>query len=139
MPIKTLQDESPTLNLTPMIDVVFTLIIFFMVGTRFAHKERKIDLQLPQVGAVAALTAAPEKRTINVYRDGSITLDRHAVTLAELEQQLRTTQAQYAQLGVTIRGDADGPFRHVADVLSTCRSAGIEELGIVVRLADRPQ
>ncbi|MEM7317376.1 MAG: biopolymer transporter ExbD, partial [Planctomycetota bacterium] len=69
MPLKTYQDEQPTLNLTPMIDVVFLLIIFFMVGTRFADNERKIELDLPTVGEVSALSAAPQMRVVHVLQD----------------------------------------------------------------------
>ena len=72
MPIKTHHDDQPTLNLTPMIDIVFLLIIFFMVGTKFAEMERQIKLEVPTVKQFGALTAAPEKRVINVYRDGTI-------------------------------------------------------------------
>ena len=50
MPLKTHQDEQPTLNLTPMIDIVFLLIIFFMVGTKFAEMERTVQLEVPKVG-----------------------------------------------------------------------------------------
>lgn len=49
MPLKTHTDEQPSLNLTSMIDVVFLLIIFFMVGTKFTELERKIGLQVPEV------------------------------------------------------------------------------------------
>ena len=77
-------DEIPTLNLTSMIDVLFLLIIFFMVGTKFVESDRQIELKLPQVKAGGALSAAPEKKVINVYQDGQITLDRKNVTLDEL-------------------------------------------------------
>ena len=60
MPLKTQQDEHPTLNMTPMIDVVFLLLIFFMVATSFAKIERDIELELPEVAAAAALTSAPK-------------------------------------------------------------------------------
>ena len=59
MPLKTLVDDAPTLNLTPMIDVVFLLIIFFMVGTKFTELERTIALQVPQVSSAVPLSAAP--------------------------------------------------------------------------------
>ena len=49
MPLKTHPDEQPALNLTPMIDIVFLLIIFFMVGTKFAEWESKLTLKVPQV------------------------------------------------------------------------------------------
>ena len=53
MPLKTHQDEMPAINLTPMIDIVFNLIIFFMVSTRFTEIERKVDLSVPEVGGTA--------------------------------------------------------------------------------------
>ena len=133
MPLKTHQDDMPAINLTPMIDIVFQLIIFFMVGARFTELEKKIDLTVPQVSDVAALTPAPEKRVINIYRDGRIDLDRRPVTIDQLTQELAGAQEQYAALGVVVRGDAEGPFQNVAAVLTACRQAGISEMGISVR------
>ncbi len=133
MPLKTHQDEQPSLNLTPMIDVVFLLIIFFMVGTKFTEMERKISLQVPQVRDAAALTAAPERRVINVSREGGVTLDQIPVTLEELRLRLVDARAQYAELGVLVRGDGEGRYQTVAEVLNACSQAGIRNLGIAVR------
>ena len=135
MPLKTHTDEQPSLNLTPMIDVVFLLIIFFMVGTKFTELERKIALQVPQISDVATLTPVPEKRVINVYQDSRIALDGQFVTLDELVAQLRSARQQYEGLGVIVRGDADGAFQNVASVLGACRQAGVSDMGISVRLA----
>ena len=135
MPLKTHLDEQPTLNLTPMIDIVFLLIIFFMVGTKFSELERKISLHVPQVSDTGALTDAPEKKVINVHRDGRITLDRQVVTSDQLTRLLAAARHEYQGLGVLIRGDADGPFQKVATALNACRRAGISELGISVRMA----
>ena len=137
MPLKTHLDEQPTLNLTPMIDIVFLLIIFFMVGTKFSELERKIGLEVPSVVDSGTLTAAPAKRVVNVYRDGTLTLDRENVTLAQLTENLAAAQRQYSDLGVLIRGDATGQFQRVAEVLNACKQAGIAELGISVRLASK--
>ncbi|MBN1910784.1 MAG: biopolymer transporter ExbD [Pirellulales bacterium] len=134
MPLKTHQDEQPTLNLTPMIDIVFLLIIFFMVGTKFTELERKIGLRVPEVADHGALTAAPEKKVVNVYRDGSITLDRTPVSLEGLTAQLAESRRQYADLGVLIRGDGQAYHQRVAEVLNACKQAGIAELAISVRL-----
>ena len=135
MPLKTHIDEQPTLNLTSMIDVVFLLIIFFMVGTKFTELERKISLQVPQVSDRGALTPAPEKKVVNVYRDGQVTLDRRPVSLDELTAELASARSQYAELGVLIRGDGAGEFQRVAEVLNACRQAGVAELAISVRIA----
>jgi biopolymer transport protein ExbD len=138
MPLKTHLDETPNINLTPMIDVVFLLIIFFMVGTKFTELERKIALRVPEVSEVKALTPAPERRVINVFRDGRIALDREVLSLEELRQRLTAARQEYAGLGVMVRGDADGSFQSVASVLGACREAGVGELGISVRLARKP-
>ena len=136
MPLKTHLDEQPTLNLTPMIDIVFLLIIFFMVGTKFSELERKIGLRVPEVANAEALTAAPEPRVVNVYRDGRITLDRTPVTLEDLTEKLAAARSQYSELGVLVRGDAEGRFQHVAEVLNACKQADVRELGISVRPPD---
>ena len=137
MPISTQRDEQPQLNMTPMIDIVFLIIIFFMVGTKFTELERKIGLQVPEVSDVAAMTPAPEKRVVNVYRDGQITLDRQEVSLLELVSRLSAARGQYQELGVLVRGDAESSFQQVAEVLSACKRAGIAEMGISVRIASR--
>ncbi|MBN1394148.1 MAG: biopolymer transporter ExbD [Pirellulales bacterium] len=133
MPLKTHLDDEPTLNLTAMLDVMFLLIIFFVLGTRFVDDERKIGLRVPEVVDRGALTAAPARKEVNVYRDGTITLDRQAVDLEQLTVRLAAARRQYGDLGVLVRGDARGAFQNVASVLAACKRAGIHELGITVR------
>ena len=137
MPLKTQRTEAPTLNLTPMIDIVFLLIIFFMVGTKFTDLERKIELTVPEVSDVTPLSAAPERRIINVYRDGRISIDRRTVTLDELRDELVAARGEYQDLGVVIRGDAEVELQTVVNTFEACRRAGISEMGISVRLARR--
>lgn len=136
MPLKTHQDELPTLNLTPMIDVVFLLIIFFMVGAKFAD-ERDIKLQVPAVGQVAPNASVGDRRVINVLRDGRILFNENQVTLDELTGRLLSARQQHAQLTVAVRGDAEGAFQNVASVLGACRAAGISDMAISVRIARR--
>ncbi|MHB0959612.1 MAG: ExbD/TolR family protein [Pirellulaceae bacterium] len=135
MPLKTHQDEEPTLNMTPMIDVVFLLIIFFMAGTKFSEWESKLTLKVPQVRQMGTLAPAPEKRVVNVYRDGRISLDRDFMSIAELTRRLTAVKQEYSGVGVLVRGDAEGSFQHVASVLGACRDAGITDMGISVRVA----
>jgi biopolymer transport protein ExbD len=135
MPLKTHFDEQPTLNLTAMLDVMFLLIIFFMLGTRFVDDERKIALKVPEVADRGTLTAAPARKEVNVFRDGTITLDRTTVTLDQLTTRLAAARRQYSELGVLVRGDARGEFQNVASVLTACKRAGIQDLGITVRSA----
>jgi biopolymer transport protein ExbD len=142
MPLKTNRDEQPTINLTPMIDIVFLLIIFFMVGTKFSElteAEKHIDLSVPSVAEATALTSAPKNRVISVFRDGRIQLDQQQVTLAQLKTELQRAKTQYAKIGVVVRGDATSYYQNVADVLATCQSVEIVDLQVAVRVAKKPK
>ena len=142
MPLKTSRDEQPTINLTPMIDIVFLLIIFFMVGTRFSElteAERHIELSVPQVAQAKALTSTPQKRIISVFRDGKIMLDDQTVSIEELKTELQAAKAEYSKIGVVVRGDATSYYQNVADVLATCHSVEIVDLQVAVRVASKEQ
>ena len=137
MAIKIPRDEQSSINLTPLIDIVFLLIIFFMVGTRFSElneAEKNIELQVPQVTDAKALTAAPRKRVINVFEDGKITLDETQVSLGDLYTRLTDARQQYRKLGVVIRGDGRSIYQNVAEVIATCKRAEIADVNISVRV-----
>lgn len=139
MPLKIQHDERASLDLTPMIDVVFLLIIFFMVATKFSELERDLELQLPEVAQSAAMTSAPKQRVVSIHDDGQISLDDQPVSLEQLTAQLTTARRDYAQLSVVIRGDAACAFQHIAAALAACKDAHVSELGITVRIAGKAQ
>ncbi|MGA2617489.1 MAG: biopolymer transporter ExbD [Thermoguttaceae bacterium] len=135
MPIRTQFDEQPTLNLTAMLDVMFLLILFFALNTKFLDEERLIDVRLPQVADRGNLAAAADCRTVTVNQDGTITLDQSPITLDELTARLAAARRQSSRLGVLVRGDGRGEFQQIAAVLNACKQAGIGDVGISVRLA----
>ncbi|MEM9411036.1 MAG: biopolymer transporter ExbD [Planctomycetota bacterium] len=142
MPLKIKKTDDSSINLTPLIDIVFLLIIFFMVGTRFSElneMERNIPLQVPTVSDASALTSAPKKRVINVLKDGQIVLDGRDVSIQQLKQEIRSAKDQYQNLGVVIRGDGDAIYQRVTDVIATCKNAEISDLNISVRTAGQAQ
>lgn len=134
MPLKTDTIEEPTLNLTPMIDIVFLLIIFFMVGTQFAQMERQYDIQLPTVSAAQPLTSLPDEIVINVRRSGEIIVRTQELTLNELRQLLREAKRNYEDQAVVIRGEGDGQYQHVVNVLSICHEENISAISLAHRL-----
>jgi biopolymer transport protein ExbD len=135
MPLKTHQDEMPQLNLTPMIDVVFLLIVFFMCAAKFSDMERDIDLRLPQVAKADAANTAPKARQVAVYPGGRVALDKKDVTLAQLGEQLATAIKEQPALSVVILGDAGCEFQHVAATLAACKDAGVTQLAVSVQVA----
>jgi biopolymer transport protein ExbD len=135
MPLKVQLEETPPLNLTAMLDVMFLLIIFFALNTKFLDEERQIEVRVPHVTDRGNLASAPQSKVVNIARDGTITLNQTRVTLDELTARLESDRARSGAVGVVVRGDAHGEFQQVAAVLNACKQAGISDLGISVRLS----
>jgi biopolymer transport protein ExbD len=138
MPLKVPESalQEPEINLTPMIDVVFLLIIFFMVGTQFTNRERKYDIDLPTVSEALPLTQLPDHLVINVYGDGRVFLTDNGVTLQQLEQELLKARENYADQEVIIRGEGIGPYQHITDVLSVGQKVQFEKMTFATQLPD---
>lgn len=133
MPLKRTTDEPLQPNLTPMIDVVFLLVIFFMTATQFAEIERAVELELPEVGSDGTTVAAvDEPRIVAVTEGGVVTLDGEQRTLEELRADLSATD----QPQVLIHGDGRCDFQHVAAALTACRAAGVTDVGVTVETND---
>jgi biopolymer transport protein ExbD len=143
MPLRTTVDDPPAMNLIPMIDIMFNVIIFLVIGTDLATSEHKINLRVPEVVGQEGLTSEPEPRIVNVYQDGKITLavfhngkpdeDRMA-SLAELISRLKELKAKNPRLRVLLRGDENAFYGRIAEVLNACNQAGTEKLAVSVRL-----
>jgi biopolymer transport protein ExbD len=134
MPLKTSAAEDPTLNLTPMIDVILTLVIFFMVATKFTDEERAMGVKVPSVSSQGAVTAAPEPKIVNVFADGHILLGTQQVSLDDLTQQLIAARGQYHKVSVLVRGDRATTHGRMTEVYDACRRAGISEVAISVKV-----
>jgi biopolymer transport protein ExbD len=117
MPLKLQQHDEIQLNLTPMIDVLFLLIIFFMVAARFGDMQRSVDLQLPKVTQGGASNAPPEPLEVQVRSDGQVELQTKIVSLPVLIDTLRSKMAASTETEVLISGDARCDFQHVAATL----------------------
>lgn len=136
MLLKQATDDLPTINLTPMLDVVFNLIVFFMVGTKFVEMDHSIQVDVPKVSEAGPMTAAPARRVVTVTRDGSTALDGKTMSLPEITSELVGARKQYPELAVLVKGDGEGRFQSVADALSACTKAGIADTSICVQLGD---
>ena len=126
MPLKLNPDELPTINLTSMIDVVFLLLIFFMVGTRFSDNEQSIAVELTRISAAGSTTKPALSKTINLYRDGGIELDNRRMSLAEVSSMLNNIVRTQPQLDVVIRPDSSVPIQQVTEVMEAVLKAGVQ-------------
>ena len=119
-----------------MIDIVFLLIIFFMVGTQFTEMERQYDIKLPTVTDAKPLTNLPDDIIVNVQQDGEISINGEKKDLMELESLLKTATQNFPGQSVVIRGDSTGPYQNVMNILEICHRVKIRSVSLANRLRD---
>jgi len=119
--------EELLINVTPMIDVMIFLIVFFLAATNFAEIEREQDIQLPEAARVGSLSRILDNKiTVNVRQDGTSLVEGRKYDAAELKALVATRHARFKDaLKVEIRADWRTPHGEVARVLALVRQAGV--------------
>ena len=115
------------MNMTPMIDVVFLLIIFFLVSSHLAQQESQYQLDLPlAMSGTVPVPSETRSVTINVLSDGRVIVGGQAVDAAQLESRLRHEADRIGRdLEVRIRTDRRVPYPTVEPVMLACAKAGV--------------
>lgn len=124
------------ISMTPLIDVVFQLLIFFLVTSHLAQQEVHLDLALPRAlsGVRPPQQATPEW-IIHVQAGGLITVAGRRWSVAELERHLRERAAEAdPEMDVRIRSDRNVPYRLVEPILRACARAGVDRVSFSVLL-----
>ena len=112
-------------NLTPVIDVVFLLLIFFLVATRFDQEEREMPIELPEVVQAQPLSMIPEL-IVNVSSDGKYKVVRKEYTETELLRILQESRRNNPNQSVLIRADGETAWKFGVRVMGLCNKADIE-------------
>jgi biopolymer transport protein ExbD len=127
-----------TTNMTPMIDVVFLLIIFFLVSSHLARQETQVPLELPDAATFREETDQQHRLTINVLADGSWMVAGTEMTEARLRIRLRAHQARHGEAApVRIRTDETVPYQRVEPLLRISASEGLWNAAFAVREGGR--
>jgi biopolymer transport protein ExbD len=124
-------EEDYSINLPSMTDIIFLLLIFFMVATVLKDSTRRLDVQLPE--ARGGQAAEARRLTIEMAADGAISLDGELVTQEQLEQQLQPTGATEGQRSVVIKADKRLAYGRVIEVMGLCKGAGIADIAVAVK------
>ncbi|MCE2801870.1 MAG: biopolymer transporter ExbD [Planctomycetaceae bacterium] len=129
MPLKTSQNEElPGINLTSMIDVLFLLIIFFMVGTRFTESEHQISLKLPKSTSPETMMDRPGAKIVNLYSDGTIEFEGRRLTSDQLTASLEPLVRNYPDLQVRFRPDTGVPVGQASQVMEAISRSGVQDI-----------
>jgi biopolymer transport protein ExbD len=119
------------IEIVPMIDVVFFLLIFFMMASLSMTVYRGLPVNLPR--ASTGTTPPAETAAITVARDGQAYLDRQPVTRAALGERLRGLVGANREVAIVITADEAVAHGRVVEVLDEVRTAGVTRMAIAIR------
>ncbi len=119
------EPESAGMQLAPMIDIVFLLLIFFIVTWQFSRSETELDVSVPTAEQGEELTRPMGEIIINILEDGAIKVEGVVVDLPQLHDKLKAIAVNFENQPVRIRGDGEVTYQRIVEVIDTCQKAGI--------------
>jgi biopolymer transport protein ExbD/biopolymer transport protein TolR len=124
---------SSNINVTPMVDVMLVLLIIFMVITPML--QNKVSVEMAKVSNPTAMPDADKEDAIVVAitRDGGVFLGQNKVATSELGVQVREKLADKPGKTIFIRADARAQFRAVEDAIDAVRTAGVDDVGLLMQ------
>lgn len=125
-------DDDLRLELTSMTDIVFLLLIFFMVSTTFVDLSRHLDIQLPDTQA-AEVVQDVQQHVVELSAKNALRLDGVDIPLSELTARLAQQAGKARRRAVVIRADKRLPYGRVITVLGHVRQANIQDIAVAVR------
>jgi biopolymer transport protein ExbD len=125
-------EEKPydDINITPMLDLAYVLLVIFILMCTASVQGVKVNL--PKASAAPSL-AKPKTRAISVNNEGKIFLDTVPVSLQELEQRLTQAKAMSGEFPVVIKGDSATQYQGIMDVLDVLGRLGLSQVGLATK------
>ncbi|MCC9643093.1 biopolymer transporter ExbD [Rhodopirellula sp. JC740] len=124
--------EDASINLTPMIDVVFLLVIFFMVSSKMDSGDSGVQVNVAAAD-MRSMARTPDQRVVEVRNDGTLLLDGTPMSSEQLTQTLKQQRDAYPGLQVSLKGDSDSALHRVVQVMRQIEQAGVRKIGVSER------
>ncbi len=122
------------LSMTPLMDIVFLLLIFFLVATRFAEEERELDILLPDASEAQPLTSKPRELFVNIDEKGRYFVTGQFLTLPKLQPILDAAYVNNpGRASVVIRADRSCDWHYVVGAMNACNKAKIRDYRVTTR------
>ena len=125
MKFQTRQLEPAAMQLAPMIDIVFLLLIFFIVTWQFSRSETEMKISVPSSQEGADPKRVLGEIIVNVRVTGEVVVEGQVMSQAQLKQKLSAIAKQHQNQPVRLRGDSKAEYQTIVEVIDTCQKAGI--------------
>lgn len=123
-----IKDKTPELMISPMIDLIFLLLAFFIISTMYMTEVRTISIELPN--AESAEVVHKSSSLVSVKKDGTYWLDEKKMPLDRLVEEVKARSGANPGYSVVIRGEKEARYNDVIRVLDACKSAGLTHFGL---------
>ncbi|NLL82987.1 MAG: biopolymer transporter ExbD [Lentisphaerae bacterium] len=117
--------DTPQFQITPMIDVVFLLLCFFITVSVFSQWEYEVDIVLPTAQSAKIPERLPGEVIVNIDRQGAVTINQNNLTLDDLQNRLKRLATLFPGQPIVIRADRATAYEHLMEVVDACRLADI--------------
>lgn len=131
--------ERTGIQLAPMIDVVFLLLIFFIVLWNYARFETEIDISVPAASAGENPERTIGEIVVNVKKEGQIIIEGIEKTEEETLEMFNNIVAAYPDQALILRGDKEASFDHIVKILNLCKKANIWNISFATSQPESPQ
>ena len=131
--------ERTGIQLAPMIDVVFLLLIFFIVLWNYARFETEIDISVPAASAGENPDRTIGEIVVNVRKEGQIIIEGIEKSEAETLEMFNNIVAAYPDQALILRGDKEASFDHIVKILNLCKKANIWNISFATSQPESPK
>lgn len=129
-------DSHIHIDFVPLADVLFNLLVFFLLATTVAQAELQMNIALPVAKSGAPISSMLRDMVVNVDRQGAIFVNGRQTTPEQLRDLVSGAVAANPAQKVTVRGDRAAAYASVVTVLDICKSAGIQQPYLDTRLGE---
>ena len=130
MKILTQEEDSHGLKIAPLIDIVFLLLIFFLVATTFYEAEKDILIKLAEASEGEDREKSTKILVVNVRKSGVIVINERVKTIDQLEELLVSAKEEHSDLVVVVRCDKHMYHKHFVRVLNLCEKVGVTGVAV---------
>ena len=130
MRIKEIEEENPEVQMAPLIDCVFLLLIFFLVATTLKKIDKELPLDLPVSAAAIDVATTDELVIISIDREGKLYLGSDPADIGYLHKHLQDVAKTDPNRRIRIDGDREAPLRAVVSILDLCNFEGLKNVRI---------
>jgi biopolymer transport protein ExbD len=124
-------------SLTPLVDIIFLLIIFFLVSSTFEKNENKLGINLPSTKGKGVKTKKSKEWIVSVNQDGKVYLNSEELNFEKLESILKQNRAKSKKINIVLKADKKAEYGNIAKLIGLFKEYSYTKLGFQTIKAEK--